>query len=113
MATARPAGVPAVNRPAIRRNITGNAAEDKVRRETSADLSRVLSAPFLDGQLIEGIDAPTAGEVTVNHALKRPARGYIVVRAQGGVAAIGDTRMNASTITLYSAVGCKLDLWVF
>jgi hypothetical protein len=78
-------------------------------------LSPVLSAPLLNGALLQG-QVLVTGDNTINHTLGRALTGWIIVRKRG-TATIYDKQdtnsLPALTLVLNASAGETVDLCVF
>lgn len=98
---------------AVRRNLTGDAAQDRTGRERSDDLDAALAKRLPEGQAVKDV-AMVAGEAKViRHGLGRTPQGWIVTRRHDGYALPLETGRDARTLTLSSTNDGTIDLWVF
>ena len=65
------------------------------------------------GRLVEGVEIPAAGDVTVNHKLGRKPRGFTERKKVSGTPAYTQKSATSRLLILTGTAAGVVDLWVF
>lgn len=99
-----------------------NLEDDKINRAFQAVITAVdpvLKTPVLNGVLVSALVIPPSGDLVVSHGLGRPARGYMIVYANGATSVpyVTATKQynanNALVLTFGTGAGVTVSIWVF
>lgn len=101
----------------LRREHTGNRQIEQIQRESQRVADKGNGCPFLDGNLVTGVEFSGTNATTIDHGLGRAPQGCIAVRSYGTNAAPPPKEASSQPsdlslqIALQTTATSTFDLW--